>query len=68
VEETGLDENSNIRNEFIDFYLVSEYVDGGLAKDYLADNAEPEIAEKLVSEDIRIWQVLCIQMSVSFVI
>jgi serine/threonine protein kinase len=39
----------DLENASADFYLVSDYVDGGLAKDYLRANRTPQVAEKLVS-------------------
>lgn len=42
-------EESEASSDLYDFYLVSDYVNGGLAREYLAENRSPEIAEKLVS-------------------
>jgi hypothetical protein len=35
-------------NPQAEYYLVSYYVNGGLARDYLAANPRPDVAETLV--------------------
>lgn len=39
----------DLHDELADFYLVGDYVNGGLAKDYFEKNRTPEVGEKLVS-------------------
>ena len=39
---------NEVTNELADFFLVSDYVNGGLARDYLVANRTPQVAEELV--------------------
>ena len=41
-------EQGNLARQLADYYLVSDFVNRGLARAYLADNRTPEVAEKLV--------------------
>jgi serine/threonine protein kinase len=41
----------DVANDLADLYLVSDYVNGGLAKHYLRENHTSQVAEKLVSVD-----------------
>ena len=43
-------EEAHLKNDFADFYLVSDYVNSGLAKHYLRDHHTSQVAEKLVSD------------------
>jgi serine/threonine protein kinase len=52
VEEGELDNSQG------DYYLVSYYVNGGLARDYLVANPRPDVAETLVR-----WFCSCFQIS-----
>jgi hypothetical protein len=41
-------EEGQLGDPLADYYLVSGFVNGGLAKAYLAQHRTPEVAEKLV--------------------
>jgi serine/threonine protein kinase len=41
---------ADVANDLADLYLVSDYVNGGLAKHYLKANHTSQVAEKLVSD------------------
>jgi serine/threonine protein kinase len=42
-------EEADLGNDLADLYLVSDYVNSGLAKHYLKEHRTSQVAEKLVS-------------------
>ena len=49
-------EEADLKDDLADFYLVSDYVNGGLAKHYLKDHHTSQVAEKLVSGSL--WALI----------